>query len=240
METVAIVQARMGSTRLPGKVMLSLDCVPVIHHVVKRCLTAAEVDKVVVATTEKQRDDIIKRYAEREGAETFRGDEHDVLNRVYKAAKSFNADLVVRITADNPLISPEIIDATIKKIVEEGHDYVSNKVERSFPAGFDVEVFTFESFVKVEGCADTPRDREHVTTYYRQSGEFDIANLQSTEFFEEDFMQNRTDLRLTLDTPDDFELFRRVYQSVSYDQILDVQDAIKYIDENDLAGVNVD
>lgn len=240
MKTIAIVQSRMGSTRLPGKVMLSLDCTPVVRHVVRRCLGAKTVDSVVVATTEKRRDDIVERYAQREGAEIFRGDETDVLGRVYRAGNTFDADMVVRITADNPLTSPAVIDGAVEMATEGGYDYVSNKIDRTFPAGLDVEVFTFDSFETVEQRTDDPYDREHVTPYYRNSGEFELANLQSTDVFDEEFMHDRTELRLTLDTPDDFDLFARVYRNAAYDEILDVREAVRYIDEKNLAELNVD
>jgi len=240
MNAVAIVQARMGSTRLPGKVMLSLDCEPIIQHITRRVTSCELVDEVVVATTEKRRDDIITDYARKEGADVFRGDESDVLGRVFQAAKSQDADLVVRVTADNPLTPLAAIDATIQKIQDSEYDYVSNKVERSFPAGFDTEVCTFESLKTVEARADTQRDREHVTTYYRRLEEFDTANITSIEVYGEPQLQNRTDLRLTLDTPADFEVFRRLYENVPYDGTLDIGDAIRYVDEQDLAVLNVD
>jgi spore coat polysaccharide biosynthesis protein SpsF len=240
MKTVAIVQARMGSTRLPGKVMLSLDCTSIIQHVTRRVRSCEFVDEVVVATTDKRRDDIVEDYARREGADVFRGDESDVLGRLYQAAKSHGAELVVRITADNPLTPPSAIDATVEKARNCGCEYISNKIDRSFPAGFDTEVCTFESLETVDARADTERDREHVTTYYRRSEEFDTANITSAEVYSESRLQNRTELRLTLDTPADFELFTRLYENVPYDEILDIGDAIRYIDEQDLATLNVE
>jgi spore coat polysaccharide biosynthesis protein SpsF len=239
MKTVAIIQARMDSTRLPGKVMLSLNCTPIIQHVTRRVSSCELVDEVVVATTDKRRDDIVDDYAQREGADVFRGDESDVLRRVFRAAESHGAKLVVRITADNPLTPPSAIDTTIEKVQNSGHDYISNKINRSFPAGFDTEVCTFESLEMVDANADTQRDREHVTTYYRRSEAFDTANISSAEVYSEPRLQNRTELRLTLDTPADFELFTRLYENVPYDGILDIGDAIRYIDKQDLATLNV-
>lgn len=240
MKTVAIVQARMGSTRLPGKVMLSLGCTPIIQHVTRRVSSCELVDEVVVATTDKRRDDIVDGYAQREGADVFRGDESDVLGRVFQAAESHGAKLVVRVTADNPLTPPSAIDTTIEKVQNSDYDYISNKIDRSFPAGLDTEVCTFESLETVEANADTQRDREHVTTYYRRSKAFDTASIISSEVYSEPRLQNRTELRLTLDTPADFELFTRLYENVPYDGILDIGDAIQYIDEQDLAALNVE
>jgi len=238
MTTVALIQARMGSTRLPGKVMLSLDCTPVIRHVVRRTLAADTVDTAVVATTDKQRDDIVERYASLEGAELFRGDETDVLGRMYSGATMADADTVVRLTADNPLLAPAVVDAAVAKLHDGNFEYISNKIDRTFPAGLDVEVFTFDSFTDVEREADDPYDREHVTPPYRESDSFDVATLRSTTVFDDAFMQDRTDLRLTLDRPDDYELFSQVYEHVPYDRIVDIRDAVQYIEDNGLAAIN--
>ena len=238
MRTVALIQARMGSTRLPGKVMLSLDCTPVIRHVVRRAAAADVVDTVAVATTDNRRDDIVERYASREGADVFRGDTTDVLGRMYGAGNAFDADTVIRLTADNPLCAPAVIDTAVKKLQSGGLDYVSNKIDRTFPSGLDVEVFTFDSFSIVEREADDSYDREHVTPPYRERDEYDVANLRSTEVFEDEQLQNRTDLRLTLDRPDDFELFSRIYDTLPFDDIVDVGDAVRYVDDNDLAEIN--
>lgn len=238
MTTVAIVQARMGSNRLPGKVMLSLDCTPVLRHVVRRTDSAETVDDVVVATTDQRRDDILERYARREGAAVSRGSEDDVLGRMYDAADEHDADIVVRITADNPLLSPDVVDAGVRMLRRDDLDYVSNKTERTFPAGLDVEVFTFESFRTVEQESETAHQREHVTPYYRKSDRFDVGSLTSDTTFETKKFRNRTDLRLTLDTPDDYELFSRIYNGIAFEEILDIRNVIEYVDENDLASIN--
>lgn len=239
MHTVALIQARMGSTRLPGKVMLSLDCTPVIEHVVDRVSAAKEVDVVVVATTKKDRDDLVERYARRAGAAVFRGSEEDVLGRMYATALRHDAEVVVRLTSDNPLVSPTTIDESVRILRAEEVDYVSNKVDPSFPSGLDVETFTFGSFERVEAEAETEYDREHVTPYYRESGLFNCRNLSSEEVFHESFMQDRTDLRLTLDTPDDFELFARIYDEVEYDDVLDVRDAVRFLERRELVDYNI-
>lgn len=239
MKTVAIIQARMGSTRLPGKVMLSLDCTPTIRHVTRRAQACERVDEVVVATTEKRRDDLVAKYASCEGASIARGDEADVLDRVFQAARVHDADVVVRLTADNPLTPPDVTDAAIQKLREGGHDYVSNKLDRTFPAGFDTEVFTFDSFESVEHRATDEYDREHVTPLYRRSGEFDAATITSQAVYNDPSLHDRTELRLTLDTPADFELFTRLYENVPYDDILDTRDAVRYVDEQGLETLNV-
>lgn len=240
MRTIAVIQARMGSTRLPGKVMLSLDCTPVIQHVVRRTLSADVVDEAVVATTQKDRDGMIARYASKEGAKLFRGDEEDVLGRVYRAAEEYGAGFVVRVTADNPLLSPDTIDSAVRKLERSQADYVSNKIDRTFPSGLDVEAFTFGSLRRVERLTDDPYHREHVTPYYREADEFTSLNMTADEVFNEPYMQGRTDLRLTLDRPDDYELFSSVYENVAYEDTVDVRDAASHIDENGLSELNAD
>lgn len=238
MTSVAVIQARMGSSRLPGKVLLSLDCTPVIRHVVRRTLAAATVDVAVVATSQKDRDKIITWHAAEEGAETFQGDEDDVLGRMYQAAGEYDANSVVRITADNPLLSPAAIDAAVMKLNDTDADYVSNKIDQTFPSGLDVEAFTFDSFTRIERQSKDPYYREHVTPYYREFENFTTLNLDADEVFSEGFMRGRTDLRLTLDTPDDYDLFRRIYENVAYEKTVDIRDAVTYLDKNSLSDLN--
>ncbi|KTG30924.1 cytidylyltransferase domain-containing protein [Haloferax profundi] len=242
MKTVAVIQARMGSSRLPGKVMLPLDCVHNLERVVSRVLAAKTIDEVVVATTTHARDDIIAQCAPRFGAAVSRGDEQDVLGRMYEAACSHDADIVVRITGDCPLIPPECADAVVEKLQETGADYASNIVERTFPRGFDVEAFTMDSFERVEYHSTEPHQREHVTQLYLNddTGEFVLANISSHEVYEKDSMQDRSDLRLTLDEAKDYELLRIVYDSVEFEEILDVEEAVSLIDEKGLTEINGD
>ncbi len=219
--------------------MISLNCLPIIQHVIRRT-SASDVDDVVVATSNNSRDDIVARHARREEVKVYRGEETDVLGRVFESATVNEADLIVRITADNPLLSPEVLDVAIQLAREDQVDYVSNKIERTFPAGLDVEVFTYESFKRVNKEAKTPHEREHVTPYYRSSDSFTTSNVSSDQVFDERYMQNRTDLRFTLDTPDDFQLFEEVYANVDYDGLLDITDAVTYVDNTELGEHNMD
>lgn len=229
----------MGSSRLPGKVMLPLGCGHVLEHDIRRVSSADNVDEVIVATSEEKQDDIVARYAEHSGASVYRGSEEDVLGRMYEAALEHDADVVVRVTADCPLVSVKYIDEAIKKLLSNGLDYVSGLIERTFPRGTESEVFTFESFREVEEASDEPRQREHVTPYfYENPDEFNLYNVTSDEVFDAEYLQDRTDLRLTLDESDDYELLRRVYQEVEYDEILDIADAVQYVDENGLSKIN--
>jgi spore coat polysaccharide biosynthesis protein SpsF len=237
--TTAIIQARMGSTRLPGKVMLPLAGDHVLTHNVRRVSAADHVDNVVVATSEQTADDIVARYAARAGADVHRGSESDVLGRMYDAARNADADIVVRITGDCPLVDPDTIDEVVSRIVDGNAEYAANITERTFPRGLDVEAFTFESFERVHEEATEPHHREHVTPYYREDPDrFTTESVVSADVFDKPQFQNRDDLRLTLDEADDYEVLRKIYENVPFDHILPTREAIRYADENDLMSLN--
>jgi len=241
MHVVAVIQARMGSSRLPGKVMLPLAGEHVLTHDVRRVDAAGAVDKTVVATSTGKQDDIVTRYADRAGADVFRGSETDVLARMFQAAGEADADIVVRVTADCPLVVPEAVDAVVDRLRESKADYASTNVNRTLPRGLGAEAFTYTSFKQVAAEAETPFEREHVTPRYHQNpNQFDVKTVTSEAVFASEDYRDRTDLRLTLDEADDYELLRTVYEGVEWDgdQLLDARDAIDYIDENDLAEIN--
>lgn len=241
MKTVAIIQARMGSTRLPGKMMLPLERSHVLTHDIQRVQEADTIDEVVVATSTKTADDIVARYANRAGATVFRGSEDDVLDRMFSAATEANAETVVRITGDCPLIDWDVIDAVVDRLATENVDYCSNTVERTFPRGLDVEAFSYESFKHIHENAKEPHHREHVTPYYRENDDqFNLASVTSEEIFNRSWMQDRTDLRITLDEADDYELLREVYNRVEYEDTLPIRDAVSVIDDRDLHKLNAD
>jgi spore coat polysaccharide biosynthesis protein SpsF len=194
---------------------------------------------VIVATSTESPDDVIEEYAPRFGGDMVRGSESNVLSRFRSAAKQYDPDILVRVTADCPLLSPSFADACIERIKNNRIDYVCAGLERTFPRGLTCEAFTAESFQRVVDESTEPRHREHVTPYYREHPEqFELYNLESTEIFNEEWLQNRTDIRLTLDEPADYQLLETVYREVGYDSCLDVRDVIKYIDENDLSRIN--
>ena len=237
--TVAIIQARMGSTRLPGKVMLPIADDHVLTHDVRRVSVADHVDNVVVATSKQTADDIVTRYAARAGADVHRGSESDVLGRMYDAARNADADVVVRVTGDCPLVDPDTIDEVVSRVVDGDAEYAANITERTFPRGLDVEAFTFESFERVHKEATEPHHREHVTPYYREDPDrFTTESVVSADVFDEPKFQNRDDLRLTLDEADDYEVLREIYDNVPFDDVLPTRDAIRYADENDLMSLN--
>jgi spore coat polysaccharide biosynthesis protein SpsF len=239
MRTVAIIQARMGSTRLPGKVMLPLDGTHLLIHDIKRTMAAETVDDVVVATSTKTADDIVARYARRTGATVYRGSESDVLGRMYQAAEQEHADAVVRITGDCPLIAPDVINGVVEQLIETDADYSTNIIERTFPRGLDVEAFSFNSFQTVYDEATDQHHREHVTPYYHERDDlFHCTSITSKDVFDSPQMQDRTDIRITIDEADDYELLKRIYEDLDWSEWLDIRDVVDYIDANDLTNIN--
>lgn len=237
--TVAIIQARMGSSRLPGKVLLPLDCGYVLTHDVRRVRAGDAIGEVVIATSTETADDIIEWFGAEHGFPVHRGSEENVQQRMFDAAKAHDADIVVRITADCPLIDPGTIDKVVSRVRDGDAEYASNTIRRTFPRGLDVEAFTYHSFKRVVRAANTQLEREHVTPYYAENPEeFDITHVTSDEVFDEDRYIDRSDLRLTLDEADDYRLLKRIYDEIGYNDIISIRDAIDYIDSEGLAKLN--
>ncbi len=218
--------------------MYPLDGRPALDHVVTRTAHADSVDHVVVATSTEPTDDVIEQYAPTFGADVIRGSESNVLSRFEKAVEAHDPDIILRVTGDCPLIAPEFIDASVDKI-KAGAEYVSAGLDRTFPRGVTCEAFTAESFEQVCAKSTKPHHREHVTPYYREHPEeFELYGLESSVVFDEPWLQDRTDLRLTLDEPADYQLLETVYRDLEYVDILDVRDVIQHIDEHKLATIN--
>lgn len=206
MKTVAIIQARMGSTRLPGKVLLPLLEMPLLHWVVRRVRQSHLIDEVVIATTTDPRDDAIVDLCIREGWLYSRGSEDDVLDRYYLAAQAHQADVVVRITSDCPLIDPRVLDYVISAFhaAAPAIDYASNSIARSYPRGLDTEVFTFAA-LEAAWREDRSGWREHVTPFiYNHPERFRLRSITNPT----DYSHHRW----TVDTPEDYELVRRIYE----------------------------
>jgi spore coat polysaccharide biosynthesis protein SpsF len=209
---VAIIQARMGSSRLPGKVMLALCGHSVLAQVITRVSAAKGIDTVVVATSTNPEDDVIAAEAVRYRATVFRGSAEDVLLRYYGAALSAGADVVVRITSDCPLLDPEVLSAMLARFRDRAAaarplDYLSNGLVRSFPRGLDVEVFSFAALARCHAQATLPYEREHVTPYiYGHPELFAIDAYTATP--------DRSAYRWTLDTPGDWALIEAIYRSL--------------------------
>lgn len=226
----AVIQARMGSTRLPGKVLLDLAGKPVLWHVASRTLRARGIDRVVVATTLNSEDDAIARFCEGEGIEVCRGSEDDVLDRYYRCAEALGADTIVRITADCPLHDPQVIDDVIRVYNRGGYDYVSNILEYSYPDGLDVEVFSFGALEKAWSHARLRSEREHVTPYIRNSPACRKKNVTARRRY--------PGYRLTLDTAEDYALIRAVYDGIGR-PFFTLDETVAFLDMHpDIAGIN--
>jgi spore coat polysaccharide biosynthesis protein SpsF len=205
-KTVAIIQAHMGSTRLPGKVLMDLGGKTVLARVVQRVRRAASVQQIIVATTASEKDDAVVTECDRFQVECFRGSEHDVLDRYYRCAKHCAADAVIRITADCPVIDPDLIDMTIRAFLKNPCDYATNALEPTYPRGLDVEVFTVAALARAWREAGQFYEREHVTPYlYEHPKLFRLVSVKADS--------DCSQYRWTLDTVDDLELLRAVYAS---------------------------
>ena len=233
MKTGIIIQARMSSTRLPGKVMMKLSNREVLWHVVKRCQMCKMADSVIVATSTDESDDTIASFCEQNNFSYFRGSLEDVLARYRDSAKKFELDIVVRVTSDCPLIEPTILDAEIQKFREGSVDYVSNALNRIFPRGLDCEVFSLKALEKANHEATAAYDREHVTPYI-------VKNMRVLPFDVDE--KYRGDFRLTLDEENDYKLLKLIYEKFYKEgQIVDTSAVIQYLRENpDIAEINKD
>ncbi len=214
MKLVAIIQARMGSTRLPGKVSLDLAGEPMLARCVNRTSRAQTPDEVVVATTVQSADDAIVDLCTERGWPCFRGSEDDVLDRYYRAAIAHHADVVVRITSDCPLIEPGVVDRVVQEFLDlqPGIDYACNVLpRRTFPRGLDIEVMRFDVLERAWREDPNPAWREHVTTYIQGNPNlFHIHGITN----EVDYSH----MRWTVDTPEDLAFVRCIYDHFGHDR----------------------
>jgi len=231
--SVAIIQARMSSTRLPGKVLLDIAGQPMLRRVVERTQRAKFVDQVIVATSEDLSDNPVSEYCSLHGIACFRGSRDDVLDRFYQTALNYPADVIVRITADCPLIDPDVIDRVVGRFLEGGLDYVTNRLRYTYPDGLDVEAFSFAALERAWREADRHAEREHVTPYLRESGKFQTANVEC------EIDLSPRDLRWTVDTASDLEFVRVVYDRIGNDgNLFRLHDILQLLErEPDLAGL---
>ncbi len=205
---VAIVQARLGSHRLPRKTLALIQGKPMIGWVLERLRCAKTLDQIVVATSTAATDDDLAGWLKRKGAPYFRGNESDVLDRYYQAARSVHAETIVRITADCPLIMPDVVDRVVRGFQERQADYVSNTQPPTYPDGFDTEVFSFFALERAWKEARSSVEREHVTPYFYQSGFFVTRNVPAEDA--EDWSR----VKWSVDYPEDLRLVRRIYRKL--------------------------
>lgn len=205
---IAIIQARMGSSRLPGKVLKDILGEPMLIREVLRVRRAQSIGQVIVATTVLPEDDIIAKVCRARGIPCYRGHALDVLDRYYQAAQIFNAEVIVRLTGDCPLIDPQEIDRTVRAFFDTGVDFTANRLpppwKRTTPIGMDTEVVSFNNLARAWLEADTKHAREHVMPYfYEQEGRFSVLLV--------DHDPDLGGYRLTVDTPEDLALVREIY-----------------------------
>jgi spore coat polysaccharide biosynthesis protein SpsF len=227
-----IIQARMGSTRLPGKVMEKVDDANIVlDYVINQVKFSKKIEKIIVATTILPEDDVICEYLDSQKICFFRGSSEDVLDRYYQCAKKFSLNNIVRITADNPLIDPNVIDLIVDEYEKNKCDYASNTIHRTFPYGTEVEVFSFESLEKAWNNAKKNSEREHVTPFmYDSQNGFVLIN---TEYYED-----LSHLRYTVDRMEDLKLVKKIIENISKKPIL-IQDIIElYKNKSEIFKIN--
>ncbi|ORU93557.1 MAG: glutamate-1-semialdehyde aminotransferase [Cycloclasticus sp. symbiont of Bathymodiolus heckerae] len=221
MKTVAIVQARMGSTRLPNKVMKLIDGKPMIELLLRRLSKAQKVDEIIVATADVEENRVLVEAVSQLGYECYLGSENDVLDRYFQAAKLTRADTVIRVTGDCPLIDPVLVDQAIIQFEEAGADYLSNTSPPTYPDGLDVEVFTFNALLRSTQDAEEEFDREHVTPYMRKGKGFKQASMLND--------QDLSALRWTVDEQSDLDVVTEVFEyfapniHFSWEQVRELQ-----------------
>ncbi len=205
-----IIQARMGSTRLPGKVMKDLQGKSVLHHVIQRVKQSNLINEIIIATTKHKRDEVIVEEAKRNHVNFFRGSEEDVLSRYYHSAIEFGLNEVVRITSDCPLIDPHIIDDVIAFYCSNNYTMVSNAGldinKRTYPRGMDTVIFSINILKEAFENTKEKYQREHVTPYIYEKYSDDIYYYKNDIDF--------SDYRLTLDTPEDYRLIKKIYEEL--------------------------
>ena len=209
-----IIQARMGSTRLPGKVMKLLDDEhPLLFYVINQLKYSKLIDKIIIATTNLKEDDVIKNFCKSQKIECFRGEENDVLDRHYQCAINYSLSTIIRIPSDKPLIDPEIVDLGINIFNKNDYDYVSNFHPYSFPYGTEVEIFSFNTLKKIWNEAKLPSEREHVIPYvFNNEKKFNTYNFSNSK--------NLSHLRWEVDRDDDLKLVKLIISNVKNEPIL--------------------
>ena len=215
---VCIVQARTQSTRFPKKILENIRNLSLIEILILRLKKAKKINKIVIASTNKKSDNILEKIAKKKKINFFRGPNDDVLKRYYLCAKKFNADIVIRITSDCPLIDTRLLDRMIKKFSEfKNVDYFSNTIKRTFPDGLDIEIFTFNALKKANKNCKNKKQREHVTQYFLNNKFFNIKNLEHKK--------NLSQLRWTLDEREDLNFIKKIFLNFksiyfSYEEVL--------------------
>lgn len=233
MKVLAILQARVSSSRLPGKILKPILGKPMILQQIERVKLTPSIDQLIVATSTSESDNTLVDILLENNIKVFRGSLNDVLDRFYKATLENSAEHVVRLTGDSPLSDPEIIENVIQQHIELNVDYTSNSLPETFPDGLDVEVFRFECLKKAWEEADLPSEREHVTPYIRNSvDKFTRSNIE--------YFRDLSNMRWTVDEPEDFEFIEKLYEGLySKNKTFNMSDVLTFLQEHpDLTKIN--
>lgn len=222
-----IIQAHMGSTRLPGKIMKKICNKEVLLHVYERCTRAKVVDKIVIATSKNKENNKIEEFCIKHNIECFRGSEGDVLDRYYECAKKYNPDIIIRVTSDCPLLEPKLIDFWISNMLKDSIDFIEE--EKEIFTGFGLDIFTSNALTKMKQNATLEKQKEHVIGYYYDNKDkFKHKSYQLTD----ELKYLYRDYRLTLDTKEDFELIKLLYEKFYNNNYVKLEDVIAYLDNN--------
>ncbi|MFG6150048.1 cytidylyltransferase domain-containing protein [Halobacillus sp. B23F22_1] len=239
MKVAAIIQARMGSTRLPGKVLKQVLGKPLLGFQIERMQRSKKIDELILATTTEPADDALWSFANEHSISAFRGSEKDVLGRYYEAASYHKADVVIRLTSDCPLIDPVVIDEVIDAYFHQqgACRYVSNTLARTYPRGMDTEVFSYRALKRCHDNARSESEREHVTSYiHHHKDEFSIYNVK--------LEQDESHHRWTVDTAEDYQLIKRIlehfYPGHPNFTLRDALDFVKQYPELSLINAHID
>lgn len=228
MKTAVIIQARMTSTRLPGKVLKPVLEKPLLDHMIDRLSHMQTIDEIIVATTDKPSDDAVLKLCQSRGISCYRGSEDDVLDRVLKAARHYKVDLIVETTGDCPLIDPVESDKVVR-LFQEGHlDYASNVLTRTYPRGMDTQVFPTAILEDVARRTNDPVDHEHVSYFIYQHPElYRLGNIIAPRKL------RHPEMRLTVDTPEDFELIENIIENLwPLNPEFSLEEIIDYLNQN--------
>jgi spore coat polysaccharide biosynthesis protein SpsF len=225
---VAVVQARMGSTRLPGKVLKLIAGKPLLGYLLERLERAVSLDAIIVATSESDEDLPLAKYCHEHGIDCFRGSETNVLERFYKTAQFHHAEVVVRICGDSPLVDPEMVDELVNEFNcdDEQLDYLTNTLHQTCPLGTNIEVFSFSALAKAFAEAGTEYQQEHVTPYFYQ-------NPKSFRIRQKHYHPDNSNYRLTVDTPEDFVLIETIIKALAGDDPkMPIKHILTFLDSN--------
>lgn len=232
MKIGVIIQARMGSTRLPGKIMKKIEQKTVLEYVISSLEKSKFIQEIVIATTKNKEDDVIEDKVKKLGKKIYRGSQDNVLERYTFAARENKLDIVIRITSDCPLIDVNIVDSIISEFIDKKPDYISNTIKRTYPRGMDCEVFSINSLERAYTDAESDSDKEHVTPYiYKNQDKFKISNYCADE--------DNSKYRITLDVEEDFEVISFIIKEINNKRLdFSYESVIKIIEDSKIYTIN--